>query len=146
MLTVDSAIGHLRLSYWSALGFCLLLAPGCGGGGGGQVRNEKMSKASGVVTLNGKPLDTGIVNFSNPYNGFSASGNIELAGKFAITLIPAGDYRVSINPPMPKEAGDPTSTSEAAVSIPAKYQNAETSGFQATVPPEGVTNLKFEIP
>jgi len=145
MIGLLPSIRDMHLSNWAVVVVCLLTTSGCGGGSSGQTRNEKLSKASGVVTVNGKPVDAGIVSFSNPFNGFSASGDIELAGKFTITLIPTGDYRVSISPPMPKEAVDPTSLPQSNSEISPKYQNPTTSGLQATVPPEGVTNLKFEL-
>lgn len=144
MFCFHQSIGRLRRLQKLASVLGLLLIVGCGGGGS-ETRNEKMGKASGVVTLNGKPIDSGTVSFSNPYNGFSASGDIQLAGKFAITLIPAGDYRVSIIPPMPKEAVEPSTLTVLPSGIPAKYQDPATSGLQASVPPEGVTDLKFEL-
>lgn len=135
----ESAAGRLCLAAL-LLGF----ATGCGKQEG-EVRNEKLSKVSGVVTYKGKPVDAGVVSFSNPMNGFSASGEIGLAGKFDITLVPVGDYRVSISPPMPKEAVDPATLPKGSSDIPVKYQNAETSGLQATVPDEGVKDLKIEL-
>ncbi len=84
-----------------------------------------------------------MVSFSNPINGFSASGEIALAGKFVITLIPAGDYRVSVMPPMPKEAIEESKLAKAPSDIPAKYQNAATSGLQASVPEAGIADLKI---
>ncbi len=128
----------------SLVALLLLAAAGCGGSEG-EVRNEKLSKVSGVVTYKGKPVDAGIVSFSNPMNGFSASGEIGLAGKFDITLVPVGDYRVSISPPMPKEAIDPALVPKSSSDIPVKYQNAETSGLQASVTPEGVQDLKIDL-
>jgi hypothetical protein len=127
-----------------AVSICAAALLGCGGGSD-KTRNEKMSKVAGVVTLNGKPLDAGMVSFSNPYNGFSGSGEIMLAGKFEITLIPVGDYRVAVLPPAPKEAVDPASVPKPVDDIPAKYRNAQTSGLQATVTADGPLDLKFEL-
>lgn len=122
----------------------LLSVSGCGGGGG-QVRNEKLAKVSGVVTYKGKPVDAGTVNLTNPMNGFAASGEIELAGKFTITLVPVGDYRVSISPPAPKEAIDESKLPPAATDIPAKFQNPASSGLQLSVPAEGLTDAKLVL-
>lgn len=123
----------------------IVLIAGCSGDGGRSVRKEKLTKAAGVVTYKGKPVDAGTVSFSNPINGFSASGEIALAGKFVITLIPAGDYRVSVMPPAPKEAVEESKLAKGPGDIPAKFQNAATSGLQASVPDEGVSDLKIEL-
>ncbi len=134
-----------RGSLWCGLvAVCISVLAGCGGNSG-TTRNEKMSKVAGVVTLNGQPLDSGTVSFTNPFNGFSGSGEIMLAGKFEITLIPVGDYRVAILPPAPKEAIDPSKLTKPAVDIPVKYQNAQTSGLQASVTETGPLDLKFEL-
>lgn len=134
-----------RQSAWLVASVVLLSAFGCSDSGSGSVRKEKLTKAAGVVTYKGKPVDAGTVSFSNPMNGFSASGEIELAGKFTITLIPAGDYRVSILPPAPKEAVEESKLAKPVTDVPKKYQNAATSGLQASVPEEGVTDLKIEL-
>jgi hypothetical protein len=123
---------------------CAAVLSGCGGGSS-DVRNEKMSKVAGVVTVNGKPVDAGMVSFTNPLNGFSGSGEIMLAGKFEITLIPVGDYRVSILPPAPKEAIDPSQVPKDTNEIPMKYRNAQTSGLQVSVTEAGPLDLKLEL-
>lgn len=140
----ESEVTRWRRSLVLLCGLCLWVASGCGGSGGA-VRQEKMSRISGVVFMKGKPLDAGVVNLTNPLNGFAASGAIELAGKFSITLVPVGDYRVSISPPMPTEAVDPALLPKPPVDIPTKYQNPTSSGLQVSVPAEGLADVKLEL-
>lgn len=142
---VSQRLRNRGLGSVSLVAAALFLTAGCAGEGSSKTRNEKMSKVSGVVTYKGKPVDAGTVSFSNPMNGFSASGEIALAGKFVITLIPVGDYRVSVLPPAPKEAVEEATLTKPVTTIPVKYQNAATSGLQASVPPEGLSDLKLEL-
>lgn len=135
--------GTAALAGWMMM-ICAATLVGCGEGGG-KTRNEKMSKVAGVVTVDGKPVDAGMVSFTNPFNGFSGSGEIMLAGKFEITLIPVGDYRVAILPPAPKEAIDPSKVPKGADDIPMKYRNAQTSGLQVSVTESGPLDLKLEL-
>lgn len=54
-----------------------MLAIGCGGGGGNsKVTVKPRASATGKVTLDGKPVPSGTINFSNTETGNAASGTI----------------------------------------------------------------------
>lgn len=86
--------------YWvaplvAALGLALLVAPGCGPGSGGRL------PVQGAVTLDGEPVDEGVIVFL-PAGGADAAnraGGPIKAGRYAIParqgLLP-GKYRVEI--------------------------------------------------
>jgi hypothetical protein len=83
---------------------CLLLslAAGCGGPGGPQ------GKVHGKVTYHGQPITTGsVVSFISDSGG-GASGTVAADGSYQMRSmngdqIPAGKYKVLINPPPPPE-------------------------------------------
>ena len=143
MLNQTGRSGQLRRTHWLAACLCAAMSIGCFGGGG--QRHEEMARAAGTVTLGGKPLTAGMVSLSSSETGFSAAGEIKPDGTFEIPQIPVGEYRASISPPAPKEAGDPAAVKASGPEIPAKYRDAATSGLKAIVPIEGATDLKFEL-
>ena len=106
---------------------CGLLAfVGCGGdfdyGSTGQI--------TGVLTLDGKPLDPGyVVNFMEPMKGYLAFGTTDAEGKFTVNTwnngkMPVGPYRVFIAPPR-----DPSEdlTPEQRMDAPARPQAKPTA-------------------
>lgn len=83
---------------------CLILsvAAGCGGPGGSQ------GKVHGKVTYHDKPITTGsVVSFISDAGG-GASGTVAADGSYQMRSmngdqIPAGKYKVLVNPPPPPE-------------------------------------------
>lgn len=67
------------------VGLCALLICGCGGG-----NEREVAPVSGVVTIDGKPLDHGTVMFVPPV-GQSAKGTINPDGSYVMTTYSNGD-------------------------------------------------------
>lgn len=98
---------------------------------------------SGAITLDGKPVDPGVVVFSPVDPGKNASrGNIDRSGGYYMKTkhdrgIDAGEYRVAVQvydkgePPGPGERASPN----LPPLVPEKYLKVETSGLEYTVEP-----------
>jgi hypothetical protein len=129
-----------RLRFAVALVFALpaaLALPGCGGGPSLPPR----AKVTGQVTLDGKPLPTGMVTFvpdrSRGTSGPMAVGGIDSTGHYQLTSdrqsegdgAVVGFHLVRV---IANEPGDPMRSMTPSL-IPKQYNNEATSG------------LKFEI-
>ena len=116
-------------------GFCLLLAPlivGCGGGSG-----PARYKVTGKVTYQGQPVEKGQITFEDPTAGQVNESQLGSGGNYT-TELPAGDFRVSVSPPLiaTKGTGDspPDNIPDPAVkNIPKKYWRQESSGLSAPI-------------
>jgi hypothetical protein len=113
---------------------CLLLAclvAGCGS-------SDKLAryKITGKVTFQGQPVEEGQITFEDPTNGQVNSGTLSSGGNYS-TELPAGDFKVSISPPLveTKGTGDspPDMIPKKVNNIPKKYWVQEKSGLSATV-------------
>ena len=69
------------------------------------------SKASGRITINGKPVADGRVTFHLPNGQFAGSKIVE--GKFAVDQMPVGTLKVTVE----------------GTGVPAKYTSEETSAL-----------------
>jgi hypothetical protein len=147
------AFGRLRLAAGTGLLLALVLLAGCGPGKG---------EVSGKVTYKGAPLPGGLLTFRHADSRHNSVA-VELAedGSFKVVL-PAGEVTASVDntglapvpelaPPsltvplspeakkalgstaQPKASGGATKRSNRYVEIPARYQDAETSGLTFTV-------------
>lgn len=124
-------LNHVSYRMMLAFGSCLLASYliGCGSGG------PPSGTISGKVTLNGQPLSTGVVVFSNAAAGIAADAELNASGEYRLdTPIPAGPYDVAVQPPPPPP---PDQLEQAAARpkspIPEKYLTPETSGLKATI-------------
>jgi hypothetical protein len=91
-----------------------------------EVTAEAAGKVSGIVTLNGGAVSSGVFRLHQK-DGHVARAEIK-DGAFAINSLPAGWYVVSIEGP----------------EVPAKYRGAETSGL-TTIVKAGDNDLNFEL-
>lgn len=129
----------------SVLAVCLAGVIGCGKGRPGTVR------VTGVVTLDGSPVEGASVTFYPAEGGRPASGTTDAQGKFTLTTFesgdgaPPGNYNVTVI----KMAGGKATADEQAGSgeealmgaedtegvslLPAKYGNVKTSGLSVEV-------------
>jgi hypothetical protein len=94
-------------------------------------------RVTGKVTFQGQPVERGEITFENPAAGQVNSSPLESGGSYA-TELPAGDYLVSVAPPLveTKGTGDspPDQIPDPAVkNIPKKYWRQEKSGLTAQV-------------
>ena len=154
----------MKRSIWilafSALCCCGLL--GCGGGGS---TLEGTVPVSGIVTQSGAPLEGAAVTFAPTGGGRAASGLTDASGEFTMTTLDPGDgafpgdYQVAITK---KEMSGKEYTEDEANAyynqhqrqppapemknlIDEKYSQAGTSGLTATVPEDGISDLKYEV-
>ena len=116
-------------------------------GCGGDSDFIKAVPASGTVTYNGKPIETGTIGFL-PASGRPASGQIK-DGQFTLTTYDEGDgatpgkHRVVVSStkqvPSKVNGADP----ETVYLIPQMYSSPSESYIDVEIPPEG--NRKIEI-
>jgi hypothetical protein len=96
------------------------------------------AKVRGTVTLDGQPLETGLV-FFRPDSGRMAVGKIQRDGSYTLfTYVRNGDdgaivgrHKVSVVPPMAE--GELDSVPDMKRPIPAQYQSADTSKLEFVV-------------
>jgi hypothetical protein len=118
----------------------------------------KTVPASGVVTLDGKPVDGAqvvIVPAGSGTNG--ADGTTDSSGRFSLRAFPEkdgaipGEYNVQISKTVevklsgPKgslDGGDPVRYEHG---VPAKYTTAKTSGLTVSIPESGNKDIKLEL-
>jgi hypothetical protein len=116
-------------------------------GCGGDPDQISAVPASGTVTYNGKPIETGTIGFL-PKTGRPASGAIK-DGQFTLTTYESGDgatpgkHRVIVSStklvPSNVKGADP----ETVYLIPKMYASPGESYIDIEIPPEG--NRKIEI-
>jgi hypothetical protein len=125
---------HLRssvaLTPLVVLGLAWLAIFGCGG--------DKLArvKVNGKVTYQGQPVQEGEITFEDPAAGQVNSSPLGSGGAYSVEL-PAGDYRVSIAPPLVESKGTadspPDMVPKKVKNIPKKYWVQESSGLKAQV-------------
>lgn len=131
--------------YVAAAMASLALLAGCPG----KPRELTLLSVSGVVTLNGAPLQDGVVELTDRGTGFSAGAPLDGSGRFTIEVIPTGSYEVVVRPPYlppPGERPPPRPSSYGPIrSIPKKYQSSTTSGLSAVVGGNVTTEFSFDL-
>ncbi len=94
--------------------------------------------ASGIVTLDGKPLPGGFVRLV-PAGSRPATGEIGPDGRFALGTFAAADgcvlgtHGVEVIGPLPAGGETAAAVPAPAVAVPARYRAAETSGLTITI-------------
>jgi hypothetical protein len=105
-------------------------------------RGPVLGKVHGRVAFSGKPIQSGIVGFSNPQTGVNMTANVDDQGRYEVSMakgygLPLGMYRVAVYPfvadlpigsterPKPREFPD----------IPERYRRPETSRLSIEVHP-----------
>ncbi|EAQ76918.1 hypothetical protein DSM3645_11646 [Blastopirellula marina DSM 3645] len=119
------------------LAVCAAFAIGC------TPTNSEPSRVevSGVVTIDGQPLPTGLIHFKTVSEGAIDSMEI-VEGKFAGQAEP-GKRRVEITAYRAASGGTPGMGGGEVNYVPAKY-NAE-SKLTADVSSEGLNEFRFEV-
>jgi hypothetical protein len=118
----------------AAAALCLFLG-GCDGGGG---------SVSGTVTLDGKPLTSGVVTFHPAAGGASAIGTIGKDGTYTVQIgndmkLPPGDYLVTVDAgeAVTSDLGPPGAPPKPPPPpkriTPDKYASKDTTDLKATV-------------
>ncbi|MCA9116767.1 MAG: carboxypeptidase regulatory-like domain-containing protein [Planctomycetaceae bacterium] len=120
----------------------LVLLAGCGGSS--EVAKQPVT---GRVTFDGEAVTEGTVNFFSPETGAGASAPLDSTGSFKMEEgIPAGTYKVSIQPPSQEVAAgapEPENPKEYP-NIPEKYRSDTTSGLTANVT-DGENSFDFPL-
>jgi hypothetical protein len=140
------------------VGFTLLGVTACGG--------EPAYKSSGVeveglVTLDGKPLEVGMV-FAYPSSAMTkaeaASGRVEPDGRYTLSNVPDGAVRFAVRTSMMKGmaaagklpavkagvSGGPPTLAGKFVDVPKQYEDPDASKLTATVAP-GKNTVNLEL-
>lgn len=123
-------------------GFPLLVAAACMLACG---CSKHAAKVAGAVTLGGKPLTSGVVNFTPVSPGPSAYGNVAADGRYALQtgaergLVP-GDYTVTVAANATPEEAAKMGFKVGREGImplltPPKYADVKTSPLKASVKP-----------
>jgi len=128
----------------SLLASVVCLAAGCGQPG----------RVSGVVTLDGAPLSTGVITFNPTANGASAYGAIGADGRYELRTgasagLAAGDYVVTVaaNAAASEQPGAgswPGTERVLPLVTPRKYADRDKTPLRATVRSGGQT-LDFAL-
>ena len=128
---------------------CMLLAiPGC----------EQPARVTGLVTLDGEPLTTGVITFNPAAGGPTAYGAIGTDGRYDLRVgaaegLASGDYVVTVAanasapaaPPEQPEAGSPDAGPPVLPLVtPEKYADLDRTPLRATVK-GGEQTLEFHL-
>lgn len=99
-------------------------------------------KVQGTVTLDGKPLESGVVQF-HPPAGQVAAGEIGPGGAFTLTTRFPGDGVL----PGTYQATVTSEASDAAEQplVPLRYTRAGSSGLSVTIFPDSKAPVKLEL-
>ncbi|WP_145231808.1 hypothetical protein [Gimesia algae] len=126
----------------------LSIMTGCGE----QIDKKPTAPVKGIVTYEGKPLETGEVVFFPDSGEQIAHGKIQPDGSFQLTTYEEGDgafpgtHKVTIISERDMEgisAEDPEASMEPSF-IPTKYNMQKSSGLTAVVK-EGDNEIKFDL-
>lgn len=112
--------------------------------------SEYDATVSGVVQLDGTPLDHGKVMYVGEGTGVMAIGKIDSSGDYEVQVatsggLPSGEYQVKVicqAPAAPSVGGAPPAPGKSL--IPRKYARGLTSGLQFTVEP-GSNTIDLEL-
>jgi hypothetical protein len=142
---------------------------GCSGGSGGNI--PRTAPVSGVVLLDGKPVDGAQVVFvptgSPGYGAYATTdsqGRFQLKSSEDVSGAVPGKYLVQVTKLVTRRGGSSFLVKEDAEHalqaaggsrapeegetvnvLPEKYASSKTSGIEVTVPKEGLTDLKIEL-
>lgn len=147
----------------------LVLLAGCSGGEDQWTKElPETVEASGVVLLDGKPVERAAIVFAPvPPGKHPAQGLTDSEGEFHLKAFPAkegavpGSYQVGVTKNVETGAGPPKDPSfygedaeHAAESpapiefknvLPQQYANPANSGLTVEIPPGGTSELKIEL-
>jgi hypothetical protein len=127
--TTISCCGRWRVFFLFSAS--LAIVAGCGSG-------DKLArfKVTGKVTFQGQPVEEGTITFEDPAAGQVNSSPLGSGGSYLLEL-PAGEFHVSISPPLveTKGTGDspPDMVPKKVNNIPKKYWVQEKSRLSALV-------------
>lgn len=108
----------------------------------------------GVVTLNGKPVETGMVSILSPVTGEPIMAGIGMGGKYRADGVPAGPVTIAVTDYQDAALGSaddikkrgPGAVAEPKNNFPAKYADHTTSGFATTVQADAQGDTAYDLP
>ncbi len=129
--------------------YCLLasLVIGCG-----ESDPRPPVEISGVVNLDGAPLQEGSIHFTSGQTGETSYANLNEKGQYSLKF-PKADlntqYEIKIGPPVVDEqdahALENNPPSKMKQSIPKKYLNRTTSGLKVKIEKDGKNEFDFDL-
>lgn len=115
----------------------------------------KTVSASGIVTLDGQPVDGAQVVFIDDTSNKSADAMTDSQGKFMLNAFrekkgaQPGTYKVQVSKTIEQKLGtknaDGGDDSKWIFGVPAEYSSYLKSGLTATIPESGTSDLKIEL-
>lgn len=119
-------------------------------------QRPKTVLATGVVTLDGKPLEAAQVVFVTGGDGTGGSGLSDKDGRFELSAfppdkgIPPGTYSVMIVKAIVPEIQDVSEDkyappAKATLLVPVKYTTPTTSGLSVVIPETGKEDIRLEL-
>ncbi len=140
-------IGVLVLTIFGAS-----IVSGCGGGAPDR---PAVHKAGGIIKLNGTPVADATVQFV-PAKGRPATGKTDAKGEFSLTTYNTNDgaiegsHTVTVSAPLPANIvsntpGELQAIEKANAAVPAKYNDAKSSGLTNTVEKGGKNFFEIDL-
>ena len=138
-------------------GLCL----GCAGGDEWTEKLPETAEVTGVVTLDGEPVEGAAVVFSPDDGKHAGQALTDASGRFSASAFPSkeglvpGAYKVAISKTVEKKGPKVTGPDAAHLVggedvfwvnvLPEKNFNPNMSGLTATIPEEGNSELRYEL-
>ncbi len=147
----------MRALLFVPMGIACLL--GCGGDGDEwSAKRPKVYPASGIVTLDGKPLDGATVQYMSQAHDLAAAGSTDAQGRFKLTTYNADDgavegaHKVVVKKTAYEEKktkyDSPQERSVALMPkelLPMKYANSTTTPIEVTISTAGPNEATIEV-
>ena len=123
-----------RALFTLVLSLLILTTSGCG---------KKTGTVSGTVTIQGKKLPGGRVNFlSEGANATVKTSEIKSDGTYSVSGLPVGPTKITVQGVAqrkmalaPGQEGAPPQSDQATIAVPPQYGNADQSGLTYDVQP-----------
>jgi hypothetical protein len=129
--------------------FCLLslvFLVGCG-----EEPGPRTVEASGIVTLDGSPVEKAQVTFIDSNASNPAVATTDNEGRFSLKYngqkngaIP-GDYQVQVSKTVMEAGGGDGADITLSYGLPKKYSNIGTSGLKQNIPDSGIKNIEIKL-
>jgi len=159
LLSESERMFLMKLASSAILLMCVCVLAGCGGRANDEwtAQRHKVAAVSGVVLLDGQPLEGATVNFFSADREVTAYGRTNAQGEFQLTTYDAGDGAVAgahkvtvkkvetITVPNPEDPNLPPISSKETWHTPKRFGSVGTSPLSANVDPGGTSGIKLEL-
>lgn len=133
--TARRSLKQTPLQFVAMVAIMATYAMGCGS------KEHAGATATGTVTVNGQPLDSGLVQLYPVDDGRPAFANVQSDGSFAVATtagisgVSPGTYKVAVQ----------YESEEGKLPFAEKYTTASESGIQVTVDESGSNDFAIEL-